>query len=362
MTISNKLLVSALALATTFSFSHAQEYAQIADQELNETYQYIINALPKPQQDSLKAAQRLWIQYTDANCKAKESIAAIPFEQCRAQAAVNRTQELEQDLRSKIPPQISPVFTDELKKNINNLATIFGQAKNSGPKTVTDKLTKKLSYYYVSRAFGQPIFINGPHSDTVLDLNAIEEFGYYNPEFLTWLQSHFKAILADKDFVAQTKPLVDEYLLNSAELFLVTDYYLKDNPAIRDALLQEYKNQYRNYNLEANHHYHLYIEQIMKKNPNWDGTDKTKQYIWEYPPVTTQMEQLLIELDQQKWYYTQYGTAIFFWMRRAIDGTDQQFLTLLTDFMQAYDPEKLLEIKSKNYKLSSDLPLGTVSF
>lgn len=357
-----KLLMPTLALASIFSLSNAQEYVEIADLALNDAYQRTMNVLPESQQSSLKAAQRLWIQYTDANCKILEDISSTPFYQCRAQASEKRAQELEQKFLTKIPPQISHAFTDELKKNINNLDTIFDQEKNSGPKTVTDKLTKKLSYTYVSRAFGHPIFIKGPHSNTALSLDTINEFGYYNPAFLTWLQSHFKEILADKNFVAQTKPLVDKYLLNAAELFLTTDYYLKDNPAIRNTLLQEYKNQYRNYNLEANHHYHLYIEKIRKKNPNWDGTDNTKQYIWEYPPVTTQMEQLLTELDQQEWYYTQYGTAIFFWMRRTIDGTDQQFLTLLTDFMQAYNPEKLLEMKSKNYKLPSNLPIGTPNF
>lgn len=45
-----------------------------ADQELNSTYKVIIGKLVEDDQASLRKAERLWLQYRDASCKAESDL------------------------------------------------------------------------------------------------------------------------------------------------------------------------------------------------------------------------------------------------------------------------------------------------
>jgi len=45
-----------------------------ADQELNATYKAILEKLVEDDQESLRKAERLWIQYRDASCKAESDL------------------------------------------------------------------------------------------------------------------------------------------------------------------------------------------------------------------------------------------------------------------------------------------------
>jgi uncharacterized protein YecT (DUF1311 family) len=59
-----------------------------ADRKLNEIYGQIMNTLSKEDQASLRSAERLWIQFRDATCKAEgdlyadADISSIAFESC----------------------------------------------------------------------------------------------------------------------------------------------------------------------------------------------------------------------------------------------------------------------------------------
>lgn len=59
-----------------------------ANRRLNETYAQIIKRLPPEDQASLRSAERLWVQFRDATCKAEGDLysasntAPIAFEAC----------------------------------------------------------------------------------------------------------------------------------------------------------------------------------------------------------------------------------------------------------------------------------------
>lgn len=69
------------------------------DRELNRAYRQIMAGLPAPQQVRLRAAQRLWIQYRDANCGfyagGEGSIAAVEAAECLRAMTQLRFRELD---------------------------------------------------------------------------------------------------------------------------------------------------------------------------------------------------------------------------------------------------------------------------
>ena len=73
----------------------------IWDRRLNTAYQKRMNSLAARRRDWLRNAQRLWIQFRDANCayfaSGEGSIARIEASQCLLRLTAARAQELEAD-------------------------------------------------------------------------------------------------------------------------------------------------------------------------------------------------------------------------------------------------------------------------
>lgn len=77
----------------------AEEYTS-QDARLNQAYKKLTAALSTSRKKELQAAQRLWIQYRDANCQFYAdpdggSIATINAASCTLQMTTQRAQELE---------------------------------------------------------------------------------------------------------------------------------------------------------------------------------------------------------------------------------------------------------------------------
>jgi uncharacterized protein YecT (DUF1311 family) len=71
----------------------------IWDRRLNAAYQTLMGDLPARRREQLRGAQRLWIQFRDANCgyfaSGEGSIARIEAAQCLYRMTSSRTLELE---------------------------------------------------------------------------------------------------------------------------------------------------------------------------------------------------------------------------------------------------------------------------
>lgn len=73
------------------------------DQRLNVAYKNLMQRIDAGQRDPLKAAQRLWIQYRDANCRfygsQEGSIRQIQAAECLRAMTQDRTLELEKAMK-----------------------------------------------------------------------------------------------------------------------------------------------------------------------------------------------------------------------------------------------------------------------
>jgi uncharacterized protein YecT (DUF1311 family) len=71
------------------------------DRRLNAAYQKLLKELPAARRERLRNAQRLWVQFRDANCayfgSAEGTIARVLAAQCLYRLTSTRAQELEQD-------------------------------------------------------------------------------------------------------------------------------------------------------------------------------------------------------------------------------------------------------------------------
>src|SRR5215813_6759914 len=69
------------------------------DKRMTIAYQHVMKDAPGPQRDQLRAAQRLWIQYRDANClyygMDEGTIARIDAAECLRRMTEARARELE---------------------------------------------------------------------------------------------------------------------------------------------------------------------------------------------------------------------------------------------------------------------------
>ena len=88
-----KVVYFCLALmASTSAIAQDTRGAELAtaDRHLNATYRYIITRLSPADQVSLRASQRLWIQFRDADCKVWQG----DNRECPAARADEREQQL----------------------------------------------------------------------------------------------------------------------------------------------------------------------------------------------------------------------------------------------------------------------------
>jgi uncharacterized protein YecT (DUF1311 family) len=88
---------------TLASVDCLQAKTQTWDQRLNTAYKSLTQRIDPAQREALKAAQRLWIQYRDANCRfyatQEGSIRQIQAAECLRAETQDRAQELEKAMK-----------------------------------------------------------------------------------------------------------------------------------------------------------------------------------------------------------------------------------------------------------------------
>ena len=74
--------------------------AKVWDRRLNEEYQKLMQSVQGGQREKLRAAQRVWVQYRDANCAyyaaGEGTNSRVQAAECMRSMTESRTQELEQ--------------------------------------------------------------------------------------------------------------------------------------------------------------------------------------------------------------------------------------------------------------------------
>lgn len=150
------------------------------------------------------------------------------------------------------------------------------------------------------------VFRQGPHSNE-LNLKA-DQFGYYNQDFVIWLQKNLVPAAKDPAFKQVTQPLYERYLSKTARAFYKTHQVLM----AQSNYLEEEQNAYLQ---------HL------------DDRTLPELYLQE------QFRGLADDLEAQGYDWYSANSAAGFWLRRKIDGTEGDFFLLLEKLIKTYDPE-----------------------
>ena len=158
---------------------------------------------------------------------------------------------------------------------------------------------KYISLELLEELTGTKVFNRGPHGST-LDFNSTYSFGYYNPMFLQILRENIATALENPTFKTVAAKAFIQYFERAANTYRNAYLYLQANP-------EELQRVRRNY-----------LEIIAQPQ----GT--TKGSLQE---VFRGYSDDAVKKDKEDWYES--VTAPSFWVRRSIDGTDEQLFDIL---------------------------------
>lgn len=166
-----------------------------------------------------------------------------------------------------------------------------------------------LSIETMEGIIGHSVYLNDVHSEG-MDYDSETDFGRYNPEFLVELKNMLGFILSIRLMVDNSQDFYDRYLKN----YLRT-YYLSHELAIRNkALMTDYVQAMAQYDETG-------------EKPGW--------------MIQTPFSRFATRLASQG--YDEYEAFVCpgFWIRRSIDGTEDEFFELLELVIKTYDIEFL---------------------
>lgn len=236
--------------------------------------------------------------------------------------------EAESGQRRKPAPSTPPVATNghttmvpeviaigkEMLSNLDktrNTGSGFDYWPNGGIQIAYYHLATFATYGVLGRLSPHPVFVSGPHGASALNLNSRFTFGHYNPKFLVWFHDHLLEILQDRRFVESTTGLFQKFLGETAMTYWATYTVLNEHPRELSALLRDYETRINNRTLPEMYYYNI----------AWGEAEA--------------------HFNSLKTLRASYSTnvvapAVYFWLRRHIDGTHQQFFSMLDSLLSAY--------------------------
>jgi hypothetical protein len=200
--------------------------------------------------------------------------------------------------------------------------------------TLYDHLLPVVNYQQLTRRFGRRIFLAGPHSDTHLDVHNDASFGHYNPDFIDWISRHVLLFVSKTFLVRASQSIYDRTLAEPARLFYCAHQLLHANPEILASLRDEYRDLIESGSLPSQFY----------GNAAWVRTCNTPE------------ETLAYTLND--WFDgNSAASALYFWLRRDIDGTRGACFSVLRDIMKAYDNPTLFNINTHlTWIITSGMP------
>lgn len=188
------------------------------------------------------------------------------------------------------------------------LANEFDYWPECGIRVTGGHLFSLISLYTLNRMLPCDLYVSGPHHYNRWNLNDPFDFGHYNPEAISYLGKLAKKVVADKKFIENTRPLVDQYL--KRQMLIMKGLYdgMNDKEICPD--------------MQA------VLEDITAREGNiYYGDDDS-------PAIS-----LLRSLDLEDGSYVYGNTGemfLYWWGRRNVDGTINQFHDILETVYSAY--------------------------
>lgn len=171
---------------------------------------------------------------------------------------------------------------------------------------------KELSIRFLEYALDENVFLSGPHSED-LNLTSKHDFGRYNPAFLDKLHSQLSVLADNPALVGSLQSWYDRELKQYLRLYLLAHNEVANDQDVMAQYLSVIKNKPTDWEASGSYflqqQYHAFSEQAIK-----DGYD-----MFEASAVPG------------------------FWIRRSIDGTEDEFLTLLKLVILTFDYQFLVK-------------------
>jgi hypothetical protein len=79
-----------------------------------------------------------------------------------------------------------------------------------------------------------PIFLQGPHANGILNLDSSSEFGYYNPQFVTWAASALIPGASNSKIRIASQNVYDTQIKQLARIYFEVNQKLIDDPLLME--------------------------------------------------------------------------------------------------------------------------------
>ena len=205
----------------------------------------------------------------------------------------------------------------EAAKNLDNtqhtLVDEFDYWPECGIRVTGSHLASLISLEEFQSMLPCPLYVSGPHSANSWNLECENDFGHYNPQAISFLGDVAKKVVADKNFVNLTKPLVDKYLYRQMHIMMVLYDAMHDKNLFDE---EEYM--------------HVMLNEMIE----YGGAD------WYFLNS--------LNLEDESYVYGNTGDQFLrFWARRDVDGTMDLFYAVLKTVFTAYYPD--YQYTTENY-------------
>ena len=254
---------------------------------------------------------------------------ALPYQ---VQAISNKHQNDCTAICSQSP--INPTLIALLSKTFSNLDKTrntgqgFDYYPNGGIQIAYYHLATFMTYKAIASLAPYPVFRSGPHGNVNLNLNSSQTFGHYNPQFLQWFQDHLSEVLSDQRFIDLTRDHFQTYLGNTVLVYWETYTTLNQYPQEFNTLLQDYQQRLQNRSLPEGYYYNI----------AW--SDNSAKYA------------SLTQLNES-YNPNIIAPAVYFWLRRRLDGTEDRVFSMLEYLITAYQ----IDPTSNLYYDTEQLPI-----
>jgi len=168
------------------------------------------------------------------------------------------------------------------------------------------------------------IFESGPHQ-SYFDWES-DNFGHYNPDFVNWVHDHMIPGAEDNGFRQVTQPFYDKHLAVLARSYCRTYQAMHHDPEVVDQLKTEYLAYLDDSSLGFSFN-----------GGRFSAYSNPMGYI------------------EPGLFSTHAHVAAGFWLRREIDGTADEFITVIRKVLETYDQAYARECESFTTPFSSAL-------
>lgn len=245
---------------------------------------------------------------------------------------VTNQQKIKTDNNINIPEPKKPVKELSEKTNVmasqweemhNNTALDYESIQSwipeSGIRGRYQIAKEVISIAILENIVGEKVFLNKTHQQGISYTNATK-FGHYNPDFLLKLHEILTQIFSNKVFIANIQPFYDNELKQYLRTFFLSYKPAANNQAVING----------------------YLSAIEKTKPSFsaDSSFVSQDTSSNIPPSLFLQESFRSFSDlMEKQGYDVYEAFVCpgFWIRRSIDGTEDEFFQLLTLVINTFD-------------------------